>query len=316
MPITGRSASGNRSRFSIQSYALTICCLLLLSGMVDNGGGAVNSPAQTPAAHETLRGAAAQKRNFLMGTAADSVFLSEPIYASTLAAEYSQLEAENEMKFGPIHPEPATYNYAGPDELVAFAMAHYMKVRGHNLVWHEQVPDWVTSPQVPWTPTTLNRVLADHIANVVGHYKGKVYAWDVVNEPFNEDGTMRSTIWYNSPGIGFAGQGTRTIEQALRWAHAADPTAQLFVNEYGGGGPQSEIRCRVCHGKGLRDARCAAVGHRSCNCISAPASISRTCSTRSSRNIRRLAALGLEVQFTEVDVQLHDGGGCESGGGG
>jgi endo-1,4-beta-xylanase len=108
-----------------------------------------------------------------------------------------------------------------------------MKVRGHNLLWYNQLPDWVASPAQPWTPATLNKVLEDHIANVVGQHKGKVYAWDVVNEPFNDDGSLRSYVWCNKPGIGFAGQGTRTIEQALRWAHAADPNAKLLVNEYG-----------------------------------------------------------------------------------
>ena len=242
-----------------------------------------------------------------MGTAADSEFLSEPLYASTLAAEYSQLEPENEMKFGPIHPEPATYNYDGPDQLVAFAMAHDMKVRGHNLVWHEQVPDWVTSPEVPWTPATLSQVLADHIANVVGHYKGKVYAWDVVNEPFNDDGTMRSTVWYNPPGIGFAGEGTKTIEQALRWAHAADPDAKLFVNEYGAEvlNRKSDAVYAMAKDFVKRGVPLSGIGmqlHIS-TAFDQPGTLDAL-----SRNIQRFAALGLEVQFTEVDVQLHDGG--------
>ena len=247
-----------------------------------------------------------------MGAAADPKFLSEPLYSSTLATQYSQLEAENAMKFGPIHPEPATYDYAEADELVAFAQAHSMKVRGHNLVWHQQVPDWVIMPRVPWTPSTLNHVLADHIANVVGRYKGKVYAWDIVNEPFNDDGTIRSTVWYNQPGIGFAGQGTRMIEQALRWAHAADPGARLFVNEFGAEGLNRKSDAVYAMAKDFvrRGVPLSGVGlelHVSTG-IDQPDALDAI-----SRNIRRLAALGLEVQFTEVDVQLRDGGASSLG---
>jgi GH35 family endo-1,4-beta-xylanase len=161
-----------------------------------------------------------------------------------------------------------------------FAQAHAMRVRGHNLVWQEQLPGWITHRLLPWTPADLNRVLASHIANVVGHYKGRVYAWDVVNEPFNDDGTMRSTVWYNSPGIGFAGQGTRTIEQALRWAHAADPAARLFVNEIGAEVLNRKSNAVYAMAKDFvkRGVPLFVSGLSS---ISAPASTSSTTSTRS-----------------------------------
>src|ERR1700751_1056396 len=98
-------------------------------------GAAIAAPAaDTP---QTLREAAA-KHHLLMGAAADSVYLSDPMYAQILASEYSQLEPENEMKFGPIHPAAERYNFAGPDKLVAFAQSHGMKVRGHTLVWQSQ----------------------------------------------------------------------------------------------------------------------------------------------------------------------------------
>src|SRR5262249_41587679 len=95
-------------------------------------------------------------------------------------------------------------------------------------VWHQQNPGWVTNGN--YTPDQLSSILQSHISTVVGRYAGQIYAWDVVNEGFNDDGTMRSTIWYNTPGIGLTGTGY--IEQALRWAHAADPQALLFYNDY------------------------------------------------------------------------------------
>src|SRR6202030_256025 len=112
----------------------------------------------------------------------------------------------------------------------AFARAHNMAVRGHTLVWYNQNPSWLTGGN--FTPDQLASQLHDHIAAVVGHYAGQVYAWDVVNEAFNDNGTMRSTIWSDTPGIGLPG--TAYIEQAFRWAHAADPRALLFYNDYNG----------------------------------------------------------------------------------
>ncbi|MFZ0746853.1 MAG: endo-1,4-beta-xylanase [Terracidiphilus sp.] len=305
MDVAGRSARRIQIRAGRGLLTLAVSGLLSLAGIATFGGAAETAAAQTPAASQTLRGAA-EKHHLLMGAAADSNSLSEPLYAATLSTAYSQLEPENEMKFGPIHPEPGTYNFAGPDKLVAFAEAHSMKVRGHNLVWHEQVPNWFISPPVPWTPATLNQVLADHIATVVGHYKGKVYAWDVVNEPFNDDGTLRSTIWYNSPGIGFAGQGTRTIEQALRWAHAADPSAKLFVNEYGAEviNRKSDAVYAMAEDFVKRGVPLSGIGLQ----LHINTAFDQPDNLHSlTRNLRRLAALGLEVQFTEVDVELPNG---------
>jgi len=304
MVFARRSLRRIHARNGLKICALAVCVLLSLAGMAAWKSGAAIAAAKKPAAPQTLR-EAAQRHNLLIGTAADSRSLAEPLYASTLANEYSLLEPENEMKFEPIHPKPGTYNFAGPDALVAFAEAHQMKVRGHNLVWQSQVPIWVISPQVPWTPATLNRMLADHIANVVGHYKGKVYAWDVVNEPFNDDGTMRSNVWYDKPGIGFAGKGTKTIEQALNWAHAADPAAKLFVNEYGAEMMNKKSDAVYAMAKDFvkRGVPLAGIGlqlHEGLS-IDSPDALDSL-----SRNVRRLAALGLEVQFTEVDIRLPD----------
>jgi endo-1,4-beta-xylanase len=285
-----------------KSYALAVWGPISLATIGACGSGAAITAAQSPAAPQTLA-AAAQMHHLLIGAAADASHLSEALYASTLSTEYSQLEPENEMKFGPIHPWPALYDFSGADALLDFARDHQMKVRGHTLVWHKQLPDWVTAPSVPWTPVTLNRALSEHIASVVGHYKGKVYAWDVVNEPFNEDGTLRSTIWYDAPGIGFAGQGTRTIEQALEWAHAADPSAKLFVNEYGAEIVNAKSNAVYAMAKDFvkRGVPLSGIGLQ----LHVDLSFDQPETLDSLRtNIRRLSALGLEVQFTEVDVRL------------
>jgi endo-1,4-beta-xylanase len=241
-----------------------------------------------------------------MGTAADADFLSDHLYVSTLKTEYSVLEPEAEMKFAPIHPGPTTYDFADTDKLVAFAQANGMMVRGHNLVWHNQLPDWILSPAQPWTPAELNKILADHIATVMGRYKGKVYAWDVVNEPFNDNGSLRSYVWFDKPGIGFAGQGTRTIEQALRWAHEADPGAKLFVNEYGAETMNAKSNAVYAMAKDFvkRGVPLSGIGLQ---LHITPAFDQAGPLHDLTKNLRRLAALGLEVQFTEVDVRERNG---------
>jgi len=284
--------------------ALALPLLVVLAGCSSGSSSITPTPTPTPAPPATLR-LAAQTHGLLMGSAADSGYLSESLYASTLSAEYSQLEPENEMKFGPIHPGPTTYAYAGPDALVAFAQDNGMKVRGHNLVWDSQLPDWVTAPTTPWTPATLSAVLSDHIANVVGHYKGEVYAWDVVNEPFDGNGNIRSQIWYDTPGIGFAGQGTKYIEQALDWAHAADPAAKLFVNDYDVETENSKSDGMYAMAQDFvnRGVPLSGVGleFHIDNTFDTAGNLSSL-----SQNIQRFGALGLEVHITELDVRLPD----------
>jgi endo-1,4-beta-xylanase len=307
MASGGRSLCGTPVSIRLTWWTVALCGLLALAGV----HGSESGMAASPSAPQTLR-SAAQRHQLLMGTAADADHLSEDLYASTLKTEYSVLEPENEMKFGPIHPEPSTYNFADADKLVAFAQANGMKVRGHNLLWDKQLPGWILSPSQPWTQAELNKILADHIANVLGHYQGKVYAWDVVNEPFNEDGSLRSSVWYDKPGIGFAGQGTRTIEQALRWAHAADPDAKLFVNEYGAEAMNAKSNAVYAMARDFvrRGVPLSGIGlqlHIGLG-FDQQGSLDELI-----QNLKRLAALGLEVQFTEVDVQLHDGSGFSQG---
>lgn len=307
---------GFRSAGRIQRAEYFTLPTLAIFGLVlaacRSHGGKHESIAQTYDAAQTLR-ATAEKHHLPMGAAVDSPPLSQSLYAATLAREYSALEPANEMKFDAIHPKPESYDFAGADALVAFAQTHAMRVRGHNLVWHQSLPDWISvkdwmhaqnGPSAPWTPEALNKVLAEHIATVVGRYRGKVYAWDVVNEPFDEDGSMRSSIWYEKPGIGLGGEGTKYIEQALIWAHAADPDAKLFVNESGAETLNRKSDAMYAMAKDFlrRGIPLNGIGLE----LHVGSDFNSFGSLR--RNIHRLADLGLEVQFTEVDVRLRDDG--------
>ena len=141
---------------------------------------------------------------------------AEAPYASTLAREFNMVEPENVMKWGAIRPAQDKFNFGPGDEVVAFAQAHKMKVRGHCLLWSEYNPAWLSKGS--FTPEQLSKLLQEHITTVMKHYSGKVFAWDVVNEAFLANGNIEPSIWYDSPGIGLAGKGTAYIEQAFRWA--------------------------------------------------------------------------------------------------
>ncbi|HXJ45093.1 MAG TPA: endo-1,4-beta-xylanase, partial [Candidatus Dormibacteraeota bacterium] len=190
-------------------------------------------PRQAPASMPPALRALAKARGITIGSAVPARLLSDPQYTAILASEFSQLEPENEMKFAAIRPrpdsDPQPYNFAPADSLVTFAHDHDMLVRGHTLVWHKQISNWVANGNL--SASQLGEVLHNHIRTVVARYASKVYAWDVVNEAFDTDGSLRNTLWYNQPGIG-AGTGTKYIEQAFRWAHEADPSAKLFYNDY------------------------------------------------------------------------------------
>lgn len=244
----------------------------------------------------------ADQRSIRIGTAVNPSRLTEAPYADTLAREFNQVEPENSLKFGPVHPSPSDYNFGPPDSLAAFASGHKMAMRGHTLVWHRQNPGWVTNGE--HTAAQLASILQEHIKAVVGHYAGKVYAWDVVNEAFNDDGTMRSTVWFDAPGVGLAGTGY--IEQALRWAHAADPQALLFYNDYSAESvnPKSDAIYKMAQDFKARGVPLDGIGlqmHLTAN----PQPLAGM-----DANIKRITDLGMQVQITELDVRLPlDAGG-------
>lgn len=181
-----------------------------------NGHGTASDSLRDLAAHVGLR----------IGTAVNADALaSDPAYRAITADQFSTVTAENAMKWGPLEPTQGVYNWAPADQLVAFARQNHQLVRGHNLVWHNQLPAWFTQQAPSMTPDQLRAVLKKHITDVVSHFKGEIWQWDVVNEAFNDDGTLRNDIFLQKLGPGY-------IADAFRWAHEADPKAQLFYNDY------------------------------------------------------------------------------------
>jgi endo-1,4-beta-xylanase len=269
---------------------------------------------------QTLRGAA-RASELLIGTAVRPGQLSEAAYASTLAREFNMLEPEDALKWEVVHPERQSFDFSQADQIVDFASRHGMKVRGHTLVWHRQNPQWLTEGK--YTSGELAQILEQHIKTVVAHYRGKILAWDVVNEAFDElhPGTLRSTIWRDQPGIATAWsyelrsasdpvrseigargsqQGYSYIERCFRWAHEADPQALLFYNEAEAEtvNPKSDAIYAMVRDFRERGVPIDGVGFQMhiANLRADAASISA--------NIERFTALGVQVHITEMDVAL------------
>ncbi|MHB1187686.1 endo-1,4-beta-xylanase [Thiobacillus sp.] len=243
-------------------------------------------------AADTLR-ALAPSAGIRIGTAVNVEALNtDAAYARLLAREFNLVTPENAMKFSVVQPERGRFDFAQADALVEFAEANGMQVNGHVLVWHQQLPDWLT--QGNFDSHELKAILREHIQTLVTRYRGRVASWDVGAEAVDENGRLRETFW--SRGIG-----PDYLALAFRWAHEADPQAHLRYNDYGGEGDgaksdgiydlMAELRRKgtPIHGVGLQM-------HASLK--DAP----RASEVRI--NMKRLAALGLETHISEMDVML------------
>ena len=175
----------------------------------------------------TLR-SLAQRVDLRFGTAVDmNALATDATYRERIASEFSSVTAENVMKWETIEPVRGQLDFSAADELVRFARSNGQKVRGHTLLWHNQLPAWLTegvaSGAIP--PTELRQILRQHILDVTRHFRGKVYQWDVVNEVVDDNGNLRDTLWLRQLGEGY-------IADAFRWAHEGDPHAKLYLNDY------------------------------------------------------------------------------------
>lgn len=223
-------------------------------------------------------------------------------HSELLTRHFNSITPENAMKWAVIEPVEGSFNFAPADALVAFAKANHMRVRGHTLCWHKQVPEWLFADRSgkPMTPTPENKALLlqrleNHIRGVVSHYKNDVYAWDVVNEvidPRERDGFRRSP-WFLITGTDF-------INTAFRVTHEVAPQAELFINDY----DTTDLPKRTYLYNLVRDLRkrgvpLDGVGHQMHNDIRAPSAAAM------SKTINMFSALGVDNQITELDVSVY-----------
>jgi len=229
----------------------------------------------------------------LIGAALSATHLSDLVYASTAATHLNSATPENEMKWDATEPTRNVFTFERGDAIVAFAAQHGMQVRGHTLVWHSQLPSWVSSIQ---DGTDMRSAMINHITQLALHYRGKVVAWDVVNEAVADGGqALRATPFAQWIGA-------RYIDDAFIAARAADPDARLYYNEYGAEGrnAKSDYVYNMVQGMLARGVPIDGVGLQM-HTGSADASPS---AADVAFNMQRLAALGLDVVISEMDVQI------------
>jgi endo-1,4-beta-xylanase len=228
----------------------------------------------------------------LIGTAVDmSALANDTTYKAAIEREFNIVTPENVMKWETVEPQQGVTDFNQGDALVRFARANHQSVRGHTLVWHSQLPAWLTSGT--FIPAELRDILRRHIFEEAGHFRGRIYAWDVVNEAFNEDGTLRPTIWLNALGPGY-------IADAFRWAHQADPHAKLYYNDYNleSIGPKSDAALALVAQLKAQHVPIDGVGFQGHLGIQYPYP------GTFGDNLERFAAAGVDVAITEADVRM------------
>lgn len=247
----------------------------------------------------TLRGAF--KDAFLIGAAIrpDQISGQNSPAASLIVREFNSITAENVMKMGPIHPRPgndaASYDFAPADALVEFAQKNNLRIIGHNLCWHSQMPRWMSEPepgQTELTKEVLKARLRDHIMTVAGRYKGRIHGWDVVNEAINDGaGDYRQSVFFKVIGKEY-------LALAFKWAHEADPAAELYYNDYNLDANDNKRATALELVKYLREQGCKIDG------IGLQGHYNLTTPTiaKIDETIGLFAALGLKVHITELDV--------------
>jgi endo-1,4-beta-xylanase len=251
-----------------------------------------------PAAPATSLRAIAESRGLLVGSAAGT---GEP-YQETLAREFNYLTPANETQWYSI----SQHGYGPADRLVDFALANKMKVKGHSLLCDSAGLSWYMDWIYQLSADNLRATVQKHIQEEVGRYKGKVYAWNVVNEAVDDTQGLGQTIFLKKLGDGY-------IADAFRIAHEADPNALLMYNDYGAEGVNAGNNFKSdrvyafvkklladgvpIHGVGLQM-------HDSATVYPDPAGVEA--------NVRRLTALGLKVDISEMDIRIHDAPGAMS----
>jgi endo-1,4-beta-xylanase len=231
----------------------------------------------------------ARQRGIDVGTAVRGTVLKRNrAYRQTVEAQFSTVTPENEMKWYAVEPHRGEYTFAAADDIVERAREAGQKVRGHTLVWHEQLPDWVKDLD----PGQLRQAMHEHIRRVMAQYSDDIDVWDVVNEPISDDGGLRPSVFERRLGPGF-------IADAFRTARAADADAKLYLNEIGAEGLNAKSNRLYNVVRGLRSdgVPIDGVGFQAhVNLKGLPDDFVA--------NMQRFRALGLDVAVTEADVGL------------
>ena len=253
-------------------------------------GGTTTVPT-TPPVPTTLRDLPGAAR-VAIGTAINADLLRDPTYSALAAAQFNSVTAENAMKWERIEPVRGTYIWTQADQLVAFAQANGQTVRGHTLIWHNQVPSWLATTAAGLSDAEFAALVKQHVLDEVTHFKGRIWQWDVVNEAYDDSGKLRDTIFRQRLGDDY-------LALIFGWAREADPGALLFYNDYGMeyGGAKTNAVLSMVQDFQKRGIPIDGVGFQAHYEASAPVPTSLPAV------LKRFTDLGLKVAFTEMDVR-------------
>jgi endo-1,4-beta-xylanase len=231
---------------------------------------------------------------FYVGVAIPTSFIDNQKKADLIKRHFNSVTAENDMKWSSIQSTEGTFTFTNADKIVAFAEANGMRVRGHCLCWHNQVPSWIFKDgQATASKKLVLQRLRTHITTVMTHFKGKVYAWDVVNEAIDDGNSIyRTSLWYNICGEDY-------IIEAFKAARAADPDAKLFYNDYTAIDPTKSDKIYNLLAKLKEQDLVDGIGLQGHWNISYPSG------SLISNAFTKYKSLGIELQITELDVSVY-----------
>ncbi|MFL6119691.1 endo-1,4-beta-xylanase [Actinophytocola sp.] len=260
---------------------------------------AAGSPAPAAGANSADRPLRALAgRQLLIGTAVDyAAFTSDATYRARVGSEFSSITAENVMKWEVVEPERGHLDFSAADDLLAAARRNGQHVRGHTLVWHNQLPAWLTqgvdSGEID--AAELRGILRQHITDEVRHFRGRIYQWDVANEVIDDNGQLRDTVWLRELGPSY-------LADVFRWAHQADPKAKLFLNDYNVEGVNAKSDAYLALVKSLLAQGVPVQGFGAQGHFGVQFGF--TTASDVAANFARFEALGLETAVTEADVRM------------
>ena len=262
------------------------------AGLLVGSGLLVQAAQDRPALKDVFKDA------FVMGTAVNQAIVSGRDEASRALAvrHFASVTVENAMKAGPLNPKPGVWNWGPADAFVEFGEKHGMFIVGHTLVWHNQTPAWFFQDESgkPNSPQAQIERMRRHIESVAGRYKGRVHAWDVVNEVIDNDGSYRPTTWVNAMG-----NGDELVKAAFRFASQYAPGAELYYNDFNAWRPAKRdgiVRMvKMLQKEGIRIDGVGMQGHWGLN-------YPKTEYIEAA--IDAYAALGVKVMITELDVDV------------
>ncbi|KAH9851366.1 endo-beta-1,4-glucanase [Lenzites betulinus] len=271
----------------------------LLTALIALAPAVLALPA-TPVADASLPGSTAnvagldavakQAGKLYLGTATDNNELTNTQYTAILNAPqmFGQITAENSMKWDATEPQQGVFTFTQGDQIANLATSQGKLLRGHNCVWHQQLPNWVTAGN--FNAQQLTAIVQNHCSTVVSHYKGRV--WDVVNEPLNDDGSFRQDVFFNTLGSGY-------IATALRAAKAADPNAKVYINDFNieGTGAKATAMKNLVKTLKSQGVPIDGIGLQSHFIVG-------EVPTTLVQNMQEFTALGVEVAITELDIRM------------